>query len=217
MTAKKTIALLVAAACLCALCAACGKKTENEPPVDSVLSVDITALKTVGEAFALGEKTEEQSATYEDWFVYAFSYGGTYWRLSASIPQDVHEAIEALDIMEPDYNEKCDALVAPLEIETCEDLTAQKLTDEQMAALVGKTGQDLIDDGWVSGMGYNLDDMVFYLEYPPFAYDVVFEAKEKLVNSDDFDEMEAIKTLKVISVTFSGLGDATTLPEENAD
>ena len=80
---------------------------------------------------------------------------------------------------------------------------------EELDKYVGKTGQDLLDDGWTEGYGYNLDDMVFWLYKGPFAYDVVFESDQKYENTDDFDVWKTIAPLKIKSVTYKGLGNAS--------
>ena len=87
---------------------------------------------------------------------------------------------------------------------------------EELDKNVGKTGQELFDDGWTYWY-YNLEDMEAGLYYKDFAYTVRFEYDgEPMVNSDDFDFYEEFKDLKVSSVTFDGLGDAAVLEEEDA-
>ncbi len=212
MKKKQLIALLLVL-CLCAVMAACGSKTAPEAPAADTLDV-----ATIGDAMALAAEGTAQNATYENAFVYVFEKDGTYWRLTAALNEEQAAALWELDILDEDYDGKQKELVSPLAVTKCENLNEKKLTDDEMKALVGKTGEDLLNDGWISGMGYNLDTMEFFMEYPPFAYTVVFEAQEKLENTDDFDEEEAIRPLKVISVTFDGLGDsATQLPAEYAE
>lgn len=215
MNMKKLIALLLTAVCLCAVLAACANKTEPTQPSETA---DDVSFKTIGEALdALGDDSA-MSAIYEHAYVCAFELDGTYWRLTADLNGEESAALSELDILADDYEEKEKALIAPLAVTKCENLNGMKLTDEEIAALVGKTGEDLINDGWTSGMGYNLDSMEFFMEHTPFAYTVTFEAQEKLENTDDFDEMEAIRPLKVTSITFDGLGgSATDLPMEDEE
>ena len=94
-----------------------------------------------------------------------------------------------------------------MEIDKLENLSDTVIPQEELDKLVGKTGEELINDGWNAGMGYNLETMEFYLNKGAFEYTVVFDGK--LENSDDFDEEEAIKPLVVKSVTLNGIGDAT--------
>ena len=213
MKAKKLISLLLAAVCLCVFLAACGKTNEPEKPAADTLNV-----KTVGEAMAMVEDGSAQTGTYDKYFVYVFEKDGTYWRLTSELTDEQSAALWELDVLDDDYNAKLAELTAPLPVTKCENLSEKKLTDDELTALAGKTGEDLLNDGWISGTGYNLDTMEFFMEYPPFAYTVVFEAQEKLENTDDFDEEEAIRPLKAVSVKFDGLGgSATDLPEEYAE
>ena len=213
MKTKRLIAILLAAVCLCAMLAACGKTNGPGTPAADTLDV-----KTIGDAMALAAEGTAQNATYENAFVYVFEKDGTYWRLTAALTEEQSAALWELDILDEDYDGKQKELVSPLAVTKCENLNEKKLTDDEMKALVGKTGEDLLNDGWISGMGYNLDTMEFYLEKAPFSYTVVFEAQEKLENTDDFDEEEAIRPLKVVSVTFDGLGNtATDIQTDGAD
>lgn len=169
------------------------------------------------EARALENSENEQCAFTETNCVYVFELDGDYWRLTADITPAQSEAIFALDMSADDYDAKYDELVNPLAVTNCENLRGQILSDDALAALTGKTGGELLDDGWTTGYGYNLDEMAFYMDYGPFSYVVTFESDQQLENTDDFDEEAAIRDLPVKSAAFFGLGDsATDLPEENA-
>ena len=209
---KKIIVCVTALVLALALLAACGGQ---KPTGGNTAANDVTSFKTFAEAFAL-ENNGESHAVYEDAFVYAFRIEDAYWRLSAALPSSVAEAIAALDIMDMDYDEKQLALIAPVEIGKCENLNEQMLSSADMEALKGKTGAELLADGWVEGMGYNLEEMEFFLEKGPFSYTVTFEAPEApLENTDDFSVTDAIQMLQVKSVQLDGLGNAATdLPEE---
>ena len=214
MKAKKWIALLLAAVCVCAVLAACGNKTEPTGSTEPTGAEDTLKFKTIGEALALGEGGSYMSAIYEKAYVYAFENDGVYWRLAAELTPEQYTALSELDILADDYEEKEKELLSSLAVTKCENLNEKKLTDDEMAALVGKTGKELLDGGWMTGSGYNLDTMEFFMEYPPFAYTVTFEKQEQLENTDDFDEEAAISGLKVVSVAFDSLGDSCTdMPE----
>ena len=201
---KKVLIGMLALVLTLSLLAACGNKEAGEIPGEG------GEVKTIGDAMALAEDGTEQRATYENCFVYVYKTGDTYWRMIADLDAEQSAALGELDILDDDYDAKLEALVAPLAVTKCENLSEQKLSDDELSALVGKTGADLLAAGWTTGMGYNLDDMQFFMECPPFAYTVTFESETKLENTDDFDEEEAIKPLKIVSVTFDGLGNTAT-------
>ena len=59
---------------------------------------------------------------------------------------------------------------------------------------------------------YNLEDMEAGLYHGPFSFNVKFAYDgEQMENTDDFDFYEEFKDLKVSSVTYEGLGDASGL------
>ena len=215
MKAKKWIALALAAVCLCTLLAACAGNKEPEPESTSAATADDTLnVKTIGEALALGEEGQQMSAIYNKAYVYAFEKDGVYWRLVAELTPEQSAAFAELDILADDYEAKEKELLSTLAVTKYESLNEKMLTDDEIAALIGKTGKDLFDSGWTTGMGYNLDSMEFYMEYAPFQYTVTFEKLEQLENTDDFDVETAVASLKVTSVKFEGLGDSCTdMPE----
>jgi len=212
---KKSIVSVLSLLIVLTLFAACGKKESNDPtPTNNVPASDTLSVETIGEALALKGEGEFQSATLGKAYVVVFEKDGVYWRVIAELTPEQHDALFALDILDENHDEKEKELVSPLTVTKIENLNEKKLSDDDMTALVGKTGAELFDSGWTTGMGYDLESMEFYLEYAPFMYTVTFEKQEQLENTDDFDEEAAVASLKVVSVSFSGLGNsATEIPE----
>lgn len=212
---KKSIVSVLSLLIVLCLFAACGKKESNDPtPTNNVPASDTLSVETIGEALALKGEGEFQSATLGKAYVVVFEKDGVYWRVIAELTPEQHDALFALDILDEDHETKEKELVSPLTVTKIENLNEKKLSDDDMTALVGKTGAELFDSGWTTGMGYDLESMEFYLEYAPFMYTVTFEKQEQLENTDDFDQEAAVASLKVVSVSFSGLGNsATEIPE----
>ena len=212
---KKGFVCVLSLIIVLSLFAACGKKESNDPAsTNNSPASDTLSVETIGDALALTGEGEFQSATLGKAYVVVFEKDGVYWRVIAELTPEQHDALFALDILDEDHEQKEKELVSPLTVTKCENLNEMKLSDDDMAALVGKTGAELLGSGWTNGMGYNLDTMEFYLEYAPFAYTVTFEKQEQLENTDDFDEEAAVASLKVVSVSFAGLGNSVTdLPE----
>lgn len=210
---KRCLAIMFTLILAVSLLAGCGGKSGGGAAETTEETFSPDSLKTMADVIALGETVKEQdedfncqTSSVEGKLGYVFNYKGTYYRVIADMPKDVFEASMNLDFSDENYEQKYNELISPLEIVSCENLSEQIPPQEELDKLVGKTGEDLLNDGWYSS-GYNLDEMEFYLNKDPFLYNVVFEGK--LEQSDDFDETEAIKPLKVISVEFSGLGNAT--------
>ena len=204
---KKIAALILVCLMAASLLAGCGAADSAAPGGDSAEqgaeSADIGALRTMGDVFGF----EDCGVGYgEGSFVYVFEADGTYYRAIADLPEDVSEALWALDFFDEQHDEKVKEIVAPLEISRLENLSETILPQEELDALIGRTGQELLDDDWYI-RGYNLDTMEFWMYHGAFAYTVVFDGTLEL--TDDFNEEEAIGPLTVKSVTFDGIGDAT--------
>lgn len=180
---------------------------ENSPAAEAV---PVDQMKTMGDAFTY---ESSQSAFSEGEYVYVFEADGVYYRAVAEMPADVSAAVWEIDFFDEARDEKIHALVAPLEISRLENLSEQILPQEELDGWVGKTGQDLLDDGWTN-WGYNLESMEFWMYHGPFSYTVVFDYDgPQMENTDEFDWEEAVKPLTIQSVTFDSLGDAANLDE----
>ena len=197
-TMKRLLTLALAAILLLS---GCGKKTAP---------VSLDGIQTLGDVLALGEDAFKQSGFSEDTYVYVFELAGNYYRAIADVPADVSKKLWDLEY-DDDYDKNLSELISPLTIKTIEDLSKDIPAKEELDKLVGKTGKQLLDDGW-SIWGYDLDSMQFSMHHGIYAYQVTFEKPAKpLENTDDFDEEAAIAALKVVSVAFDGIGDATEL------
>lgn len=191
------------------LLTACGSAAApaSEPAASSV---DVTSFKTMGDIFAANPE-ERQCGNTTDTFFYVFELDGTAYRAYADLSKEVSDQLFALDIFDEDYDAKKKEIAAPLEIRQFDNLTEMIPPQEELDKWVGKTGQDLLDDGWAEGFGYNLQDMDFFLFKGPFSYKVRFEKDKEYENTDDFDVWETIKPLTIESVTYDGLGSADEL------
>jgi hypothetical protein len=106
-----------------------------------------------------------------------------------------------------DYDQKRRDILAPLTIRKIENISAAIPPQEELDKLIGKTGGELLDDGWVS-FSFDPTSMESYMQHGLFAYTVVFEGEVQPVNEYTDD---TIKPLTVKSVTYEGLGDASDL------
>ena len=170
---------------------------------------DIDSAQTVGDVLALSNGNYSAS---ESLYVTAAELDDVVYRVEAAMDAETSEAFFALDFEDPDYQQKFTDLVSPLPITRIENLTAQVPSREALDALIGKTCEELLNDGWTcegwTFEGRELNELVFHLNHGTFAYDVTFDGAEDL--PDDFDEAD-LKPLTVTSVTYSGIGDATAI------
>lgn len=214
MKSKKQFTLLIALL-LIFVCAGCGKKPVQEPtPVTETAgqTVSETGYETFADLMADPDVSREQSA-YDGGtrYVSVYEKDGVYYRAVCLSPdQKTMDALFELDFDDPDREEKELELLKTVHIDRIENLSERIIPQEELDKLIGKTGKELLDDGWIAGGSYDLDEMVFWMDKGMFTYAVQFEKNGvSLVNSDDFNDYEAVQPLIVKSVTFAWLGDAT--------
>jgi len=164
--------------------------------------VDLEKVKTVGEVMGLPSET---SSCTEEKFVYVFEQDDNYYRAIANCTPEVFAAVSELSFDDADYDSKLREIVKDLEVISLENLTEAIPKQEELDKLVGKTGEDLIKDGWTEGGGWNYEDMIVYMNHGVFSYEVEFEGK---LDNPETAEFESIKPLVVKSVKYTGIGDA---------
>ena len=208
---KKLLILIFVLLMVAFTLAACsGSSDEGADTPDTSEPVSVESLKTFGDVIAL-EKEDVQTSVGGGYVVYAFKYGDTYYRVKSAIPADLEEEYIGIDILEDGYEEKQQALISDVEIDEIENLSEQILSSEECDALVGKTGQEMQDAGWKFGDGHSLESMEFWANYGPFTYTVVFDGEVPESEYETFDDVNDTKDMKVKSVEFMTLGDATTI------
>lgn len=84
------------------------------------------------------------------------------------------------------------------------------MSQQEMDALVGKTGQELLDMGFLSAGSYGFAEDFSWAELSrgAFSYEVFFNERVK-EQKEDYDVEETIRDMTVSSFSFSGaLSDA---------
>ena len=212
---KRILSMLLMTVLVLSLLAACGRGASGGIADASAGSgaFDPAAVKTMGDVFPYIDSEHQQEGFSEKQYVLVFQVGGSWYRAVADLPQDVSDAVWAIDFFDENRDQKIRELVSPLAVRTLENLSEQIPAQEELDRYVGKAGRDLFDEGWTYWY-YNLDDLEAGLEHGPFRYRVLFEYEgEPMVNSDDFDFYEKFRDLVVLSVTYDGIGDATNIGE----
>ena len=201
----KTLLCLMTAVCLLCALAACSPATSETVQEPAPAAEEPVQLTTMGDVFAYESGNNGYN---EKNFVYVFEKDGVTYRAVADMPADVSEAVWAVDFFDEHRDEKIQELIAPLPIAQLDNLTEHIPAQEEIAALVGKTGQELKDEGWIIS-SWQLDDMEFILERGAYAYTVIMEGDYTPNENYDFDEDTDFAPLKVKSITYYGIGDAT--------
>ncbi len=124
--------------------------------------------------------------------------------IQANLPEGLGSELFALEFDDEKYEEKLAALVADVPVDSVTNLNDGIPTQEEMDKIIGKTGQELIDEGW-SNHGYNLETMEFYCDHDVYSFIIVFDGQVEA--GEDEDAFEKVRTHKVKSVSFERIGD----------
>lgn len=210
---KRTIAWLLCAIMVLCLCA-CGSSVtvtgSGEEEAANVVA-DLSQLKTMGDALAIGEDSQYMSTWNEESYIYCFMFGDTPVRVVADLDAEMYAKVDEVVFSgAEDAEDQLVALLSPLPLSSVEDLSEGVMSAKDLGKLSGKTGQELLDDGWLANGSYWSDDdaLVVLMDKGDFSYEVAFDSDVE--QGDDFDAEEAIRDLTVASVEFFGLGDNCT-------
>ena len=165
--------------------------------------VDLDTVTTLGQLLGLPDVGYGFTGLT---YVYAFEQDGNTYRAICDIPEETTQAIFDLDFDDPEYEKAYRELVSPLPVKAIENLTEGMPTQEEAEQYLGKTGQELMDDGWTVQF-YNLEDMQFGMYYGPYSYAITFDGEVK--DPENFDEYTDMGGLTVAAITCDGIGDAT--------
>ena len=211
-----TVTLVAALACVMAfVLAACGQQGGNgssnanaetssasasaEAPSSSSEAA-IPQFATLGDVF--NAETDNLISTFDEQrFVCAFKFNGNWWRVEAPLESGMYEQIDKLWFEDQD---KVKELVSPLAVTKVGEFDTP--SEEDLDALVGKTGAELTADGFkfMSGSvvaGDNKTDCTATKGF--FDYVISFDGVIADENTDDLDAVVA--NMKVTNVEIQGL------------
>ena len=166
------------------------------------IPLEDSPFKTLADVFAAEGELYAFSIS-PDKFASAFPVDGVYYRVEAEIPADVYEKLDAIDFFDETREEQEQALLSPLPVTRVGDLSNGIPAKEELDALVGLTGQDLLEMGFEYGSGYSFwDKAEMYLVQGLYEYHVYFN--EKVPEMENYDEVmdELMPTLTVEKVEF---------------
>ena len=176
-------------------------------------TVDVSSWKTLGDALAA--KTDDVSSGWDDkYYIVAFKSGDSLFRVVAKSEEGIQDKTGELDFLADDYDDKLLEVIGGLEIVSVEDLTAEVPTQEQLDAMVGKTGQELIDDGWAFQSYFMTggDETGATFTKGMIACNVTFGAKVSTEAADSDEIGDKLKDAKVTLAENAGVSDDATDP-----
>lgn len=188
--------------------------SQASAPAESSISaatIDTSAWKTLGDALA--NATTVPNAGWDDtYYLCDFEIGESTIHAVAKMAPGVSEKIGELDFEDKDYSTKLKQVVGGLELVSAEDITSYKLDRAAMDALVGRTGQELFDDGFVfeGYFMYGGENTGATLAKDYFSYGVTFDTS--IPESSAEDEGASIKDAKVLAVERQGTSNSSLDP-----
>lgn len=209
---KKLICLTAVIVAAALILTGCGSSEGGSTGQGGTGPIDPGSFATLGDVLSI-ETDEFERTVMEGKVVYAFGVEGQYYRVTAPITKEQFDAIMDIDISDDDAEQRMYETLSPLEITSVVDLNEFMLSPQDLEALAGKTGQELMDEGWYVSMGYNLADMIIYMNFDPFCYAVSFDGEVPQDQFENFDPDEDLREMKVVKAEFMCLGQATYVEE----
>ena len=200
------------------LLSACGgQQTESESGLGAgtatVSTVDTSSWKTLGDALSV--KTEDVASGWDDaYYIVAFKAGDSLFRVVAKSEDGIQAKTSELDFSADNYEAKLLKIIGGLKIVSVDDLTAEVPTQGQLDAMVGKTSQELIDDGWAF-QSYSMTDgeetgAIFTKGY--VACNLTFDTKVSSDVADSDESGDNLKGAKVTAAENAGVSEDSTDP-----
>lgn len=160
--------------------AACGSQqqgsSEEATQGTEPVALDVSSWKTLGDGLAT--MTDTLSYGYdESYFVCVIRSGDSSVRAVCKADPSIDEKLADIGFDDPDYNEKITAALGDLELISAEDITNTQLSQEELDSYVGKTGQDMLDAGFVFAF-YNMyggEQTGADMDNGYYTYDVTFD------------------------------------------
>ena len=213
---KKLISLILALALVLSFAACAGNggnnsQTDSKPensqtesaPDNSQTGSDPAPAPnyaTVGEIYAAAGSLDEYCVE-PSVFAALFTLDGVVYRVEAESSEEVFDRVTAIDYSDPDYDDKVKAIFSSLKVTEVLNLTAGVPTEAELAAYVGKTGRELLDDGFELGFGdFDLEETTYFL-YKDY-YQFRFTFNEKIEYSDNIDDYATLLNLTVKTAAF---------------
>ena len=212
---RRTFAIAAAAAlalCLAAPLAACSGTSGGDAPSQdgggqAAGSFDIASCSTLGDLLAAGENNS--SSWSDTHYLCVVDVDGQPIRAVVELTPEASEQFNALDFVDPDYDQKLLEILGPLPLLEIEDLSSERLSDDEMQALIGKTGQELLDDGFacVAFTMYGGEQTIADMDKGSCQYWVTFDGTITEAQAEADDGGACIADYKVSAVEYAGVSN----------
>lgn len=172
------------------------------------------AASGTGELATLGDalKVESNTTNYQfndQYFVYLFEYNGNITRVYGKMTPELNEQLNAV-FMEEDSNPKMAEILKDVKIERIDNLSENIPSADSLKGYIGKTGQDLIDEGYSFSGYYNTgSDSTFFAEKGDYVFHVIFEESPN-IPEDVYEYNDIVAPLVIKSFEYSDISGSAT-------
>lgn len=215
------IAIMLALSLCIAPLTACGgqsQTTDAESATSEQASTgttqlpDLSSWKTLGDALAYDDGTNSSASWDESHYLTMFDIGDSTVFVVAKMDAQTYDAYSQISAADENYEQETRDCLGGLELVSAEDVTSLRLDRGTLDTYVGKTGQDLFDDGFdfEDYWGYGGDETGVTMAKGLFAYNVTFDAHvdEEQVS----DEGEGIKNATIQTIEYVGASNSALDP-----
>lgn len=206
MRTKLLITTLIAAAMTLTLCA-CSQQATSSSAAASSAAASAEASQpsadgpfaTLGDVFA-SDHSDFLSIYDDSSYTCVFDFDGKYYRVSADLSKEIYDKLQAGNGSLATEEE----VLGPVAVTKTETIDEDIPTQEELDALAGKTGAELLDAGYViDDLSVNGNETDCSATKGSFAYMITFKGAVENVGTDDPAGAVADKTATAVS--FSGL------------
>ena len=197
--------------------AACGGQNATDDsgsaaPASQTATVDPSTWETYADALAT--QTESMASGWNDKnLVSVFKAGDSYVRIVVQLDADSYAKVQDVDWGAADVADQLTKAAGNAKLVSVEDITNEVVSQDELDKYVGKTGKDLIADGWTfeSYFMYGGDQTGATFAKDHFAYNVTFDVTTP--ESATEDNGASVIDATIAEMSLAGAADTATNPE----
>ena len=185
------------------------------------IPLEDSPFKVLADVFAVLNQTDDEGNTpsygasmSDALYVAAFEKDGACYRVEGAIPPEMAVQLNAIDFFDEERDDKQQVLLSPLPVTRVGDLSACRLSQAELDALVGKTGQEIMDDGWTFQSYFMTggDETAATYAKDYYAVNLTFDANISSDKADKDVNGDEMKAAKVSAAENAGVSDAAVDP-----
>ena len=128
-------------------------------------------------------------------YVYGYILDGIPMRVTAQMTEEIYDALWDLEY-DDEYETNLRALIDDLPVVSAEDLSGEMVSQDELDALVGMKGEDVLEQGFEpNGYSYSDEETTFFFNYGLFDY--AFEFEEIIEDAEEADPYALMNDMTV--------------------